>query len=152
MDVAPGVAARVLAGKAWNQTGPFATVQDVQMIDFELKAGSSGCIEISPTLDTAMLYVYEGKLEKVNSHQNPVGEGHIVLFDASTDEQRGIELTTTGNYTYNFMTNDGCDSTVLVDLEVAEASFVDFFIIRTIIIVRDVYINQERPLQKVRIY
>lgn len=94
VDVAPGVSARVLAGEAWDQTGPFATVQNVQMIDFELKEGSSGCVEVSPGMDTAMLYVYEGTLEKVNS-EDSVGEGNIVLFDASGDEQRGIELTTT---------------------------------------------------------
>lgn len=97
VDVAAGVKARVLAGDAWNSTGPFATVQSVQMIDFEFQAGSSGCIEISKGLDTAMLYVYEGQFDKVNTREESADAGSVVLFDASLDDDRGIDLTTSNS-------------------------------------------------------
>lgn len=41
-----------------------------------------------------MLYVFEGSLETVNESKEPVEEGHIVLFDANSEESRGIELAT----------------------------------------------------------
>lgn len=95
VHVAEGVTARVLAGKAWNVTGPFATVQKVQMIDLELHAGSSsGCFDIADGLDTAMLYVYEGIIDKINSKPSSIKAGQIVLLDASSDENRGIDLST----------------------------------------------------------
>jgi quercetin 2,3-dioxygenase len=93
IDVAPGIEARILAGEAFNMTGPFATVQAVQMVDFELQPGSSGCLDITSGLDTAMLYVYEGTMTRVNTMES-IGAGHIVLFDASSDEHRGIDLAT----------------------------------------------------------
>ena len=92
IDVSEGVKARVIAGEAFNKKGPFATVQAVQMIDFELQKGSSGCVDITDGFDTAMLYVYEGSLT-VNSED--VSAGQIVLFDADSAEQRGMELSTT---------------------------------------------------------
>ena len=95
VDVSKGVQARVLAGPAWDVQGPFATVQNVQMIDFELQPGSAtDCLDILDEMDTAMLYVYEGELEKVNNLPDPVKEGHIVLFDADSKEQRGLEFST----------------------------------------------------------
>lgn len=81
----------MLAGEAFDTVGPFATVQPVQMVDFEMEAGSNACFELSQGLDTAMLYVYEGKLE---TNGEPASEGHIVLFDATTDVRRGVEMTT----------------------------------------------------------
>ncbi|CAB9519806.1 Pirin-like protein [Seminavis robusta] len=96
VDVAPGVTARVLAGHAFqNITGPFATSQEVQMIDLELQAGSTtGCLDlISEGLDTAMLYIYEGTMATVNNkEESAIQSGQIVLFDASSDENRGMEL------------------------------------------------------------
>ena len=89
--------ARVLAGDAWNKEGPFATVQSVQMIDFEFQASSNACLDISDGLDTAMLYVYEGSFEKINTKEDAVHAGQIVLFDASETEQRGLELTTSNS-------------------------------------------------------
>jgi redox-sensitive bicupin YhaK (pirin superfamily) len=95
VDVAEGVQARVLAGPAWDTLGPFETVQKVQMIDFELKPGSAtDCFDILDDLDTAMLYVYEGQLEKINKSPDPVKEGHIVLLDATCKEHRGLEFST----------------------------------------------------------
>ncbi|KAL3910761.1 MAG: hypothetical protein SGARI_001966 [Bacillariaceae sp.] len=98
VNVSEGVQARVLAGPAWDVQGPFETVQNVQMIDFELQPGSAtDCFDILDDLDTAMLYVYEGELEKVNDSPDPVKEGSIVLFDANSQEQRGLELSTSAD-------------------------------------------------------
>ncbi|KAL3901182.1 MAG: hypothetical protein SGARI_006111, partial [Bacillariaceae sp.] len=98
VDVAEGVKARVLAGPAWDVQGPFETVQAVQMIDFELQPGSTtDCFDILDGLDTALLYVYEGELAKVNDSPDPIKEGHIVLLDASSLENRGLEFATSAD-------------------------------------------------------
>ena len=93
VDVNEGVKARVLAGKGWGAVGPMKAQSEIQMIDFELSEGSTtGCFDIADGFDTAILYVYEGKLDKANSSEESIEEGHIVLFDAESEEQRGIEL------------------------------------------------------------
>jgi quercetin 2,3-dioxygenase len=61
VNVGTGVTARVLAGTSFGVTGPFQTMQPVQMIDIELQNGSELTIDVPQNLDTAMLYVYEGK-------------------------------------------------------------------------------------------
>ena len=92
--VSDGTQARILAGEGWNEVGPMKAQAEIQMFDFELSAGSTtGCFEIAPGLNTAMLYVYEGSLETVNDSKT-VKEGHIILFDADSEDSRGIELTT----------------------------------------------------------
>jgi quercetin 2,3-dioxygenase len=96
-ELAKGATARILAGTAFGITGPFATVQPVQMIDFELEAGSSASMEVASGLDTAMLYVYEGEIASLNSHSEALSAGQIVLFDASADDRRGVELTTSSS-------------------------------------------------------
>jgi len=83
--------ARVLAGNSLGCKGPFETVQDVQMVDFSFKKGSSYDFEIEKGLDTAMLYVYEGSLETVNG-RDVTQTGSIVLFDASSDNLRGFSV------------------------------------------------------------
>jgi len=91
-----GAKARVLAGPSgWGGVvGPMKAQAEIQMIDLELSPGSTtGCFDILDGLDTAMLYVYEGSLAKVNNSQEPIKEGQIVLFDATSKEQRGLELT-----------------------------------------------------------
>jgi redox-sensitive bicupin YhaK (pirin superfamily) len=99
VNVDLGFSARVLAGNAWGVTGPFATVQDVLMIDLELDnqgdgtSITTGCLDVTKDLDTAMLYIYEGAM-RVNSQETIIEAGNIVLFDASSDEKRGIELAT----------------------------------------------------------
>ena len=67
------------------------------MVDFELQ-GEDDTIsfDISPSLDTVILYVYEGQLKSINDHdKTEIEEGSVVLMDTSTDdstESRTIEL------------------------------------------------------------
>ena len=66
----------------------------IQMIDFEISEGTTtGCFDVTAGFDTAMLYVYEGSLAKVNDSDETVEKGHIILFDASSEEHRGLEFT-----------------------------------------------------------
>ncbi|CAK4189255.1 unnamed protein product, partial [Aphanomyces euteiches] len=61
VELAPGVQARLLAGPFLDgRVGPFKTVQPVQMVDFELEAGSNLSFAIPDGYDTCMVYVYEG--------------------------------------------------------------------------------------------
>lgn len=86
--------ARVLAGPAFGVNGPFETSQQVLMIDFELEHDTTIDFDIATGLDTAMLYVYDGKLVAVTDDGvEEVEQGHIILFDAASDERRGIQLT-----------------------------------------------------------
>jgi quercetin 2,3-dioxygenase len=94
VDVGTGVTVRVLAGTSYGVTGPFQTMQPVQMIDIEIQNGSELTIDVPNNLDTSMLYVYEGKLASVNDHLDVISAGHIVLFDASSEIRRNLKLTT----------------------------------------------------------
>lgn len=49
--------ARVLAGDALGARGPFETVQDVQMVDFSFKKGSSYEYDIQKGLDKCYMYM-----------------------------------------------------------------------------------------------
>lgn len=93
VDVNEGVKARVLAGDGFGVVGPMEAQSKIQMIDFELTEGSTtGCFDIPAGLDTAILFVYEGSLAKVNTKEETIEEGHIILFDADAEEQRGMEF------------------------------------------------------------
>jgi redox-sensitive bicupin YhaK (pirin superfamily) len=91
VQVDSGVKARVLAGEAWDMAGPFQTTQSVQMIDFELDSNTSTTMEVTNGLDTVMVYVYEGSLARLNSKE-AIPTGSVVLWDASSDDVRGLEL------------------------------------------------------------
>ena len=82
---------RVLAGAMFDQTGPFRTKQDVQMVDLELESGSTIETSIADGLDTALLYVYEGGLSDANGQE--AKKQSVVVLDASDDAARGIKLT-----------------------------------------------------------
>lgn len=91
--------ARILAGDAFDSTGPFETVQDVQMIDFELAPGTIIGFDIKEGLDTAILYLYRGRLkslddEERNSADNDtIEQGSVILLDADSDQHRGVKLS-----------------------------------------------------------
>jgi redox-sensitive bicupin YhaK (pirin superfamily) len=91
LQVDSGVKARVLAGEAWDVTGPFLTTQSVQMIDLELDSAATATLEVTDGLDTAMVYVYEGSLMRLNTKET-IPTGSVVLLDASLDDVRGLEL------------------------------------------------------------
>lgn len=88
--------ARVLAGNILGVRGPFETVQQVEMVDFDLKPNASAEVEIGNGLDTAMVYVYEGSVEDLNG-SGPIEAGNVVLMDADSDDQRGLRMTTSSN-------------------------------------------------------
>lgn len=97
VSIDEGVEARVLAGEAFGVTGPFETVQPVQMIDVEMQAHSEFLMDVASRLDTTLLYVYEGELSSLNNHEETVvAPGSVILLDASSDEERGIYLKTGG--------------------------------------------------------
>jgi redox-sensitive bicupin YhaK (pirin superfamily) len=89
----PAATARVLAGQAFGVTGPFETVQDVQMIDFELAPGTTLGFDVKEGLDTAILYVYQGRLKSLNDDSRPIKGGSVVLLDAGSDQRRGVKLS-----------------------------------------------------------
>ena len=66
IQINPGVTARVLAGKTLGTEGPFQTVQEVEMVDFELQENAIAEFDVGQGLDTVMIYVYEGSLDDLN--------------------------------------------------------------------------------------
>lgn len=99
-EIAPGVTARVLAGAAFNDasTGPFETVQPVQMVDFELECNSQVTFNVAEGLDTTLLYLYEGTLTGVNEQDNDaassIPRGSVIQLDATSDDARHVQLKT----------------------------------------------------------
>lgn len=91
VQVSDGCKARILAGEAFGAKGPFETVQPVQMIDFEITKGSMFKFNVAKGLDTTIVYLYSGDLEKLNREES-FSEGSVILLDASSALQREIEL------------------------------------------------------------
>jgi len=94
-EASTGVEARVLAGSAFDDsvTGPFATKQAVQMIDFDfLRTDASVDFDIASGLDTCILYVYSGSLAILNGRKTPVSTGSVILLDASNNDERGVRM------------------------------------------------------------
>lgn len=85
-----GVARRLLAGAIGDEKGPFETATPVQMVDWELEAGASLEHELPSTMDTALLYVYEGGA-RVNGAAAAAHD--VVELDASSAEDRGLDIT-----------------------------------------------------------
>lgn len=96
VEVAQGVRGRVLAGEALGVTGPFQTVQSIQMIDFELDADSGVTFSVADGMDTAILYIYEGVIASLNTRKNIEG-GYVALLDACCNEKRDVELIASSN-------------------------------------------------------
>mmetsp|Transcript_20579 Transcript_20579/g.29520 ORF Transcript_20579/g.29520 Transcript_20579/m.29520 type:complete len:310 (+) Transcript_20579:85-1014(+) len=55
-----GATCRLLAGSMNGRRGPFMTVQDVQMVDYNLSAGSTVTHSVPPELDNCLVYIYRG--------------------------------------------------------------------------------------------
>ena len=98
--------ARVLAGTCQDKTGPFLTVQPVQMLDIEISKPSpedapdtpatTTTLEIPEEYETAILFVYQGSLQSINnddSYQN-IQQGRVILLDASQEDKRQISVQT----------------------------------------------------------
>ncbi|KAL3781747.1 hypothetical protein HJC23_004846 [Cyclotella cryptica] len=93
VELNDGVSARVLAGDILGVSGPFKTVQQVEMVDFEMGPSASTKFEIGWGLDTAMVYVYEGSIDDLNG-SGPLEAGTVVLLDANSKDRRGLRLST----------------------------------------------------------
>jgi quercetin 2,3-dioxygenase len=101
-EIGGNATARVLAGQAFGVLGPFKTIQPVQMIDFDIDPDTILGFDIADEMDTAILYVYNGKVQSLNAagdgnsnaNVNSVESGHVVLLDADSSQHRGIQLTT----------------------------------------------------------
>lgn len=93
LTVSEGVSSRVLAGNMFDQMGPFRTKQSVQMADLEVAAGQTVETSIAGDLDTALLYVYQGNLTRINDEEKLIPEQSVILLDASDSAKRGLSLT-----------------------------------------------------------
>lgn len=84
--------ARVMAGKMMGEAelrGPFLTVQDVQMLDYNVHAGDTVSHSVPIELDNSLLYVYSGE-GIINGRT--VSTHDVIRFDASTVDNRGISI------------------------------------------------------------
>jgi len=97
----PGVKARVLAGSVGNCTGPFKTVQNVQIVDLSLENNSTFQHLISSEFDTCVLYVFKGE-GTIGS--TPVAPGNVLKLDATQADARAI----------NFKSNPVSDLCVMI--------------------------------------
>jgi len=70
------------AGGAFTATGPFKTICDVQMLDFNLNPNASYTHELPAIYDNCLVYVYgkTGAGSKINGHE--VGPGSVVRLGA----------------------------------------------------------------------
>jgi redox-sensitive bicupin YhaK (pirin superfamily) len=89
-QVAPGAMARLLAGPMGDRVGAFKSKAFVQVIDFDLEPGAAIVHEIPTSMDTCILFVYEG--DAVVAGQG-VARQSVVQLDASSDDVRGFQLT-----------------------------------------------------------
>lgn len=86
----PGGSARLLSGELDGRTGPFKTVQPVQMVDIELLPGAEHTHSIPIELDTCLVYVYRG--EAIVSGEL-VSAQHIARFDSTDPDARDLTFT-----------------------------------------------------------
>lgn len=88
--VMDGISVRVLAGPFNTITGPFETVQKVQMLDWMLEPGKSFTHSIPTNMDNAIVYVYKGS-GQVNGRA--IKAQQAALLDASNPTVRGLQLS-----------------------------------------------------------
>jgi redox-sensitive bicupin YhaK (pirin superfamily) len=86
-----GVFARVLAGEYNGLTGPFKTVQDVQMIDFKLAPRARHTHELPAALDNCLIYVADGSVE--TSSSSTVADKNSVLHLDASGAARTFDLS-----------------------------------------------------------
>merc|ERR1712224_596389 len=83
--------------------GPFRTKQPVQMVDFEMQENDLVEFEIDETMDTALLYVYEGGLSGAGDRRSNLDCGTIILLDAYEANKRRISMATSSGQTAGVM-------------------------------------------------
>jgi quercetin 2,3-dioxygenase len=91
MPASPGVLGRVIAGSYGNaHQGPFKTIQPVQMVDYELQAGSTHVHAVPEGLDNCLVYVYEGS-GRVNNEVVPLHSA--IRLNATDPNVRTVTLS-----------------------------------------------------------
>jgi len=105
VDIGRRSKARILAGEAFDKTitGPFRTKQPVQMVDFEMQENELVEFEVDETMDTALLYVYEGGLSGAGDRRSNLDCGTILLLDAQEISNRRISMATSNGQTAGVM-------------------------------------------------
>ena len=89
-----GATARVLAGTTAGVTGPFATVQPLQMIDLTLPAGATVEHEVPAELNNALAFVFRGAAKVGDGQSLRVHD--VVRFDATDPARRTLRITAAG--------------------------------------------------------
>lgn len=87
-----GVAARVLAGTTGGVTGPFSTVQPLQMIDFTLPAGATLEHSVPAELNNALAFVFRGRAA-VDATGQMLRVHDVVRFQATDAARRTLKFT-----------------------------------------------------------
>jgi redox-sensitive bicupin YhaK (pirin superfamily) len=91
---------RVLAGELKGQTGPFKTVQEVQILDFNLPAVATVEHAVPEHMDNCLIYVFQGSMEvagkKVGTHQ-------VARLDASPGQPRSFTVQAAANEGARFL-------------------------------------------------
>lgn len=88
ITVGSGSSGRIMAGETAGHRGPFATVQDVQMVDYGITADDSFTHTVPENLDNCLAFVYKGIGTICGAAVKPFT---CIRFDATT-ANRGITL------------------------------------------------------------
>lgn len=84
-----GVTARLLAGSYAEQTGPFRTVQDVQIMDYKIAANAKYTHLLSAAHDNCLLFIYDGHGKIAGTELNKFA---TVRMDARSPADREVSL------------------------------------------------------------
>lgn len=82
----PGVTIRVLAGESKGVSGPFKTVQSVQMVDIIVDGGATATHAVPEGFDTALLYCHAGA-GSLNGIVSIAAHG-VAVLDASSPSRQ----------------------------------------------------------------
>ena len=86
-----GVHGKLLSGSFGDKRGPFSTVQDVMVVDFEFSSQARFSMDLQVEHDNCLLYVYEGE-GRVNG--NDLQTQQVIRLNARDMLNRSIEFST----------------------------------------------------------
>lgn len=89
IELGPGASVRLLAGQLGQRRGPFATVHEVQMLDFELQPHASAEHIVPVGLDSCFVYVYRGGGEVAG---RLLGKTDVARLNADNSSERLLSL------------------------------------------------------------
>jgi redox-sensitive bicupin YhaK (pirin superfamily) len=89
LELGAGSSARLLAGKSGDATGPFRTVQPLQMVDFDLAANAVVTHSVPHELDNVLLFCYRGAATVGGSKLPSLA---VARLDATDSAARDIAL------------------------------------------------------------